>query len=428
MGNLLHPTRGVISARADASNPNSILAELQTAFHAFKETHSEQINGVNAKFDDVVTRDKLERINAEIGTLQSALDAVNLKVAAGNVGANHSGGALTEQEREYNTKFEAWMRTGQGEYEVKTLMRSGGIKASYEVGDNEKGGYTAPIEWDKSITDKRVDISPMRQYASVQSVTGQGFTKLYNLRGTAASWVGEKVARPETAGSELASYAFTFGELYAMPGATERVLEDSEVNIESWLAGEVNTEFARQEGIAFVNGDGVNKPKGVLQYTAAIEGALTAAQRHPLGPVASVATGAAAALTPDGLLDLIYDLPEDRSNGAALYANRKTHALIRKMKDGDGNYLWQPSFAAGKPPTVAGVPIRELSGLPDVGAGTIPVVYGNMAEGYRIFDRVGMSLIRDPFTNKPFIMFYVRKRVGGGLWNPEWLRYHTVGA
>lgn len=428
MGKLIKPARGIMALRADASNPTAILESLQKAFQEFKTTHADQMQGVNAKFDDVVTREKFDRINEDLGTMQATLEDFGMKLAAGQVGADGAGDGLSEPEREYRAKFENWFRTGEDEREIKSLMRSGGVRAAYEVGENDKGGYTAPVEWDRTITDKRVEISPMRRYASVQSVTGQGFTKLYNLRGTAAAWVGEKAARPGTDGSELAEYAFQFGELYAMPGATERILEDSEINIQAWLADEVNTEFARQEGLAFVDGDGVNKPKGLLRYTAAAEGALAANLRHPLGPVGSVSTGAASALTVNGLIDLIYDLPEDRSQGAALYANRLTHAALRKMTDGDGNLLWQPSFAAGEPPTILGQPIRELSGLPNVGAGTIPIVYGNMAEGYRIFDRVGMSMLRDPYTNKPFIMFYIRKRVGGGLWNPEWLRYHTVGA
>lgn len=417
--------RGIVSVRAE-SNPNAIFATLQTAFEEFKATHAEEQKGIKAQFADVVTTEKLDRVNATIGEMQTALDEANAKIAAGQIGAGAHDDGLTEAEREYKATFETWFRTGEGERDVKAAMRAGGVRAAYEVGDDSKGGYTAPVEWDRTVTDKRVEISPMRRYASVQTVTGQGFTKLYNLRGTAASWVGEKAARPTTDGSEFAEYAFQFGEIYAMPGATERILEDSEISIESWLAEEVNTEFARSEGAAFVSGDGVNKPKGVLLYTAAAEDALDAALRHPLGPVVSVATGAAASLTVNGMIDLIYDLPEDRSQGAALYANRKTHAVIRKMVDGDGNLLWQPSFAAGEPPTILGQPIRELSGLPDVAAGTIPIVYGNMAEGYRIFDRVGMSMLRDPYTNKPFVMFYIRKRVGGGLWNPEWLRYHTV--
>lgn len=105
----------------------------------------------------------------------------------------------------------------------------------------------------------------------------------------------------------------------------------------------------------------------------------------------------------------------------------ETHAVIRKMKDGQGNFLWQPPFQAGAPAQVLGQPINELSGLPDVAAGAIPILFGNMAQAYRIFDRVGMSVLRDPYTNKPYVLFYTRKRVGGGLWNPEWMRYHRIG-
>jgi HK97 family phage major capsid protein len=419
--------RGIVAVRADASGDiKAALTDLNRDWEAFKAAHNEELAGVKAKFEDVVTKEKVDRINESVGELQAAVDDANARIAAHSIGAGAPDDGLTEAERAYRVTFENWFRTGEGERDVKAALKAGGIRASYEVGDDSKGGYTAPIEWDRTVTDKRVEISPMRRYASVQSVTGQGFTKLYNLRGTAASWVGEKASRPETAISEFAEYAFSFGEIYAMPGATERILEDSELNIEAWLAQEVNTEFARAEGVAFISGDGVNKPKGVLKYTATDEGGLDAALRHPLGPIESVPSGHASQLTVDGLIDLIYDLPEDRSQGAALYANRKTHAFLRKMVDGDGNLLWQPSFAAGEPPTILGQAIRELSGLPDVEAGEIPVVYGNMAEGYRVFDRVGMSMLRDPYTNKPYVMFYIRKRVGGGLWNPEWLRYHTV--
>lgn len=422
-----HPVRGIVFARADAGN--AVVAELNKAFAAFKETHTDELKGIKAKFDDVVTTDKLGKIEASLGTLTTALDEANAKIS----GISLNGGAagddgLTDAERDYTAAFADWFRTGEGERGLKAKAAEGGIKASYSVGSNQDGGYTAPIEWDRSITDQRVVVSPMRRFASVQSVSGQGFKRLYNLHGTQAAWVGETGARPQTDGSILAEYAFAFGEIYAMPAATERILEDSEIDIAAWLAGEVNTEFARQEGLAFINGDGVNKPKGLLRFDAATETALPAAQRHPLGPITEVVTGAAAALTADGLIDLIYDLPEDRSQGAALYANRKTHARIRKMKDGDGNYLWQAPFQAGQPAQVLGTPINELSGLPDVAANAIPIVYGNMAEGYRIFDRVGMTVLRDPYTNKPYVLFYTRKRVGGGLWNPEWLRYHRVAA
>lgn len=419
--------RGIVAVRAE-SDPAALVTALNKDWQAFKDKQDQREQQIAAKFDDIVTKDELSKIAASVAALTTALDDANAKIAGISLNGGAGDDGLTDQEREYAAKFSDWFRTGDGERELKALAKAGGIKAAYSVGSDPDGGYTAPIEWDRTITDKRVEVSPMRRFASVQSVSGQGFKKLYNLRGTDAAWVGETAARPETDGSILAEYEFAFGEIYAMPAATERILEDSEIDIANWLAGEVNTEFARQEGLAFINGDGVNKPKGLLRYDAATEAALPVAQRHPLGPVAEINTGAAAALTSDGLIDLIYDLPEDRSTGAALYANRKTHAVVRKMKDADGKYLWQPPFQAGQPAQVLGTALHELSGLPDVAAGAIPIVFGNMAEGYRIFDRVGVSVLRDPYTNKPYIMFYTRKRVGGGLWNPEWLRYHRVAA
>lgn len=419
--------RGILAVRAEG-DALTLITALNKDWQDFKEGQAEKDKQISAKFDDVVTSDKLAKIEASVGALTGALDDANSKLAALALNGTGAQDERSEEERDYAAKFDHFFRTGEGDRELKALAKAGGINAAYSVGSNPDGGLTAPIEWDRTITDRRVEVSPMRQYAGVQSVSGQGFKKLYNVHGTTAAWVGETDPRAQTDGSKLVEYEFAFGEIYANPAATERILEDSEIDIASWLAGEVNTEFARQEGLAFINGDGVNKPKGLLRYDATTETALPAAQRHPLGPVGEVVTGDAGALTPDGLIDLIYDLPEDRSTGAALYANRKTHAVIRKMKDGDGNFLWSPPFQAGQPAQVLGQAIRELSGLPDVAANAVPIVFGNMAEGYRIFDRVGISVLRDPYSNKPYIMFYTRKRVGGGLWNPEWLRYHRVAA
>lgn len=425
--------RGIVAVRADAGNDvKSLFEGLNKDWSEFKASMSEKDKEIARRFDDVVTTEKLDRINAAIGErdakYQAEIDKLNTTVAAMSLGGAPKDDGLSEADRAYRATFEEWFRTGEGEREVKAALKTGNIKAAASVGTDTSGGYTAPIEWDRTITDERVEISPMRRFASVQNVTGQGFKKLYNTRGTTSSWVGETAARTETDTSALAEYAFSFGEIYAMPAATQTILEDSEINIAAWLASEVNVEFAYQEGVAFITGNGTNKPKGVLMYDATAEAALDAALRHPLGPVTEVSTGAAAALTADGLIDLIYDLPEDRSQGAALYANRTTHATIRKMKDGQSNYLWQPPFQAGQPAQILGQPAYELAGMPAVAAAAIPVLYGNLANGYRIFDRVGMSVLRDPYSNKPYVMFYTRKRVGGGLWNPEYLRYHRVEA
>jgi HK97 family phage major capsid protein len=419
--------RGILFARAQGNGPDAVLTQLGQAFEEFKRAHAEELAGIKAQYADVVTTEKLERINAQVGELQAALDQQAIRAAA----RDHGPGApavMSEADRAYAQAFDGFVRGRLDENAVKAAMRVQGVSAAYSVGSDSDGGYTAPVEWDRTITDRLVQVSPMRQFATVQSVTGRGFKRLYNIGGTASGWVGETATRPETNSSQLADYAFAFGEIYAQPAATNQILEDSAINIAAWLASEVNTEFARQEGIAFISGDGVNKPTGLLNYDAAAEAARPVAQRHPLGAVEEVRTGAAAALTADGLIDLTTSLPAERRAGAALYANRLTYRAIRKLKDGDGNYLWQPSFQAGQPATLNGEPVFELSGLPNVAANAIPVVYGNLAEAYRIFDRVGISVLRDAYTRKPYVLFYTTKRVGGGLWNPEWIRYHRVAA
>jgi len=419
-----------VTAKDDLSDPAVALAAINRTFEEFKAAHAEQLRGVEKRFDDVVSRDKLDRVDARLAEITAAVDKLATDLSAFEVNGRDRPQAHeeTEAQRKYRADFHAWIQTGDGESGIRAAGRNPEIVADASVGTSSDGGYTVPVEWDRTITDKRREVSPMRRYASVQPVRGQGFKRLFTTGGTTTGWVAETAARPKTDGSVFAEYAYSFGELYAQPAASQRILDDSEIDFEAWLAGEVNTTLAQQEGTAFVSGNGTDKPKGVLNYSAADEAALAASLRHPLGPITEVVSGAAAALTADGLIDLVYDLPEDRSQGAALYANRKTHATIRKMKDGDGTYLWQPPFQAGQPAQVLGAPVRELTGLPDVAADAIPLLYGNMAETYRIFDRLGMRLLRDPYTSKPWVLFYTTVRVGGGLWNPEWMRYHRVAA
>ena len=428
MGVLLpaHPKlRGILSIRAEGPDIKAAIDGVNRAFEEFKAEHTKEIKEIKAGMADVIQAEKVDRINEEVGKLTAAIDDLNIKMVVGNV-PGKEGEPDTPEMKEYKSDFNSWVRTGDDESKIRNANKTG-VMASMSVGSNPDGGYTAPVEWDRQITDKLALVSPMRRFASIQNVRGQGFKHLYNLHGAGSGWVGETDARPETATPKFAEYTFKFGELYAQPGVTQVILEDSEIDIAGYLAGEVDLEFAQQEGVAFLVGDGVNKPKGVLMFDAATETALPAAERHPLGPVLEVATGSAAGLTPDGLVDLVYDIPSERiTQNSGFYLNRKSHADVRKMKDGQGNYLWQPPFQAGEPAQILGYAARELSGMPDAEADEIPVIFGDMTMAYRIFDRVGVQILRDPYTKKPYVLFYTRKRVGGGLWNPEFIRYHRV--
>lgn len=400
--------RGASSVRADISDPNKILADLQTAFAAFKEENDERLKGKA----DVLTNEKVERINADVSNLQSTLDEVTARLDAikmnGGKGADNG-----PRDPEYSAAFAEYFKRGTE------------VNANLQKGVDAEGGYTTPIEWDRTILDKLVQISPMRGLASQITISNAGFSKLFNLKGTTSGWVGETTARTETATATFGTLTYKPGEIYANAAATQNLLDDSEVNIEAWLAGEVQQEFAYQEGLAFLSGDGTNdRPNGILTY---ITGAANASA-HPYGAITTVNSGAATSITSDAIVDLIYDLPSEFTAMARFAMNRSTESVIRKLKDGDGNYLWQPSYMAGAPATIMGYGVTEMAGMPNLAASSKSVLFGDFGMSYLIVDRSGSRVLRDPYTNKPFVMFYTTKRVGGGLLNPEPMRALNTSA
>jgi HK97 family phage major capsid protein len=401
--------RGIVSVRADAGGDvKTLIADLNKDWSEFKATMETKDKEFAKRFDDVVTTEKLERINSSVSELQAAVDQANAKLAAIAVGA---GGQGEVRDREYSDAFTAHVRRGD-------------IQASLNKGTDPEGGYLAPVEWDRTITDKLVEVSPMRQIASVQTISTAGFSKLFNLRGTASGWVGEKAVRPETNTPTFGSMTFTPGEIYANPAATQQMLDDSAINLEDWLASEVQTEFAYQEGLAFISGNGTDKPAGFLTF---ITGAANAA-KNPHGAIEVKTAAAGTAFTSDELLEMIYLLPSAFTAGARWVMNRTTQGVVRKMKDGNNNYLWQPSYVAGQPSTIAGYPVTEMAGMPDIALSATPVAFGDFSRGYLIVDRTGVRVLRDPYTNKPYVMFYTTKRVGGGVKDPQTIKVMKMAA
>lgn len=394
--------RGLIAVRAEAQpkTPANI-GELATLFEAFKATHAQQIEEIKAGKTDVLTTDKLTELNGKLGEMQAALDQQATITAAMKLGAGDE--AKKPANPEYSAAFNAHIRKNE-------------ITAAMSVGSNPDGGYTAPVEWDRTIANRLKLISPMRQYATVESVGTAGFVKLFNDRAVGSGWVGETASRPATSTPQLSPLTFGNGEIYAFPFVTQQLLDDSQVDVEGWLNGEVATEFDRQEAIAFLSGNGVNKPQGLLNY---ITGG-SAASVHPWGAIGVVNSGTAAAVDkPDNIIKLVYSLPTAYQGNAKFFGNLNTHAILRLLKDGQGNYLWQPSYQAGEPATLMGRPLVELPDMVDVAAGSVSLLYGDMAETYLIMDRMGVRVIRDALTNKPYIGFYTTKRVGGGVRNPD---------
>ncbi|MGB6230832.1 MAG: phage major capsid protein [Litorimonas sp.] len=398
------PVALVGHARADASSIDAKFIELNQAFAAFRDKQTESLE---AKADKEFLQAQADQINETVGKLQAEVEAMAKANAAKAVGAD--GREL--RDAEYSEAFASHVRRGD-------------VQANLNKGAADEGGYLAPVEWDRTITDQLVEVSAMREIATVQTIGTAGYKKLFNLRGTGSGWVGETTVRPETSTATFGEMTITTGEIYANPAATQQLLDDAEVNIEAWLAGEVQTEFAKQEGQAFISGDGVNKPRGFLTFAA---GAANAGA-NPLGPIAVDTAAAQAAVTEDELLDLIYGVKSSYTNGARFVMNRSTMGTVRKLRDGDGRQLWQPATTAGQPSSLLAYPLTELPDMPNMAAGATPIAFGNFQRAYTIVDRAGVRVLRDPYTNKPYVMFYTTKRVGGAVTDPQGLRILKMAA
>ncbi|WP_082453837.1 phage major capsid protein [Sphingomonas sp. Leaf62] len=406
--------------RADVSgDPKAMIAALQTAHNEFKATVDAN---VGKKADSAEVQAKLDAINATMNGLEAALNEHATQIAAASMN-----GGLTAQpvDPEYSTAFASFMRAGGREDELKlTAAQKAGVRAAMSEGVPADGGLLTPNEWDRSITGRLKLISPMRSESTVISISKAAFTKLFTDRGVGSGWVGETASRPATATPQFTALGFGLGQLYANAAASQDVLDDAEINLESWLIDEIETEFSRQEGIAFTAGDGVNKPHGFLNY--AVGG--TAAARHPFGAIDVLTSGNATGIASDKLVDVIYKLPAIYSQNAKFFMNRASLGSVRKLKDGQGNYLWQPTFVAGQPSTLAGYSVVDMPDMPNVVADALALAFGDMRETYLVIDRIGVRILRDPYTNKPYICFYVTKRVGGGVKNPDAMKIIKIGA
>jgi HK97 family phage major capsid protein len=309
--------------------------------------------------------------------------------------------------REHKSAFDAYIRSGE----------SAGLRAleskAMSVGSAADGGYLVPDEVETEIGQRLAAVSPIRSIAGVRTISGNVYKKPFMTAGPATGWVGETGARTQTTSPTLAELSFPAMELYAMPAATATLLDDAAVNIDEWIASEVELTFAEQEGTAFVTGDGTNKPKGFLSYTTVANASWV------WGDIGYVATGAAGAFASsdpsDNLVDLIYALKAGYRQNGAFVMNRKTQATIRKFKDSSGGYLWQPPAQANGRATLMTFPVVEAEDMPDVAANSYSVAFGDFRRGYLIVDRAGVRVLRDPFTAKPYVLFYTTKRVGGGV-------------
>ena len=293
-----------------------------------------------------------------------------------------------------------------------------------QEGVNADGGYAVPEALVRNILTLLKDEVVMRQEATVITVGGSDYKKLVNLGGTASGWVGETDARSQTATSKLGLIEPFMGEIYGNPQATQKMLDDAFFNVEAWINSELATEFAEQEEIAFTSGDGTKKPKGFLAYESTDE----TDKVRAFGKLQHIVSGEATAVTADAIIKLIYTLRKAHRTGAKFMMNNNSLFAIRLLKDSEGNYLWRPGLELGQPSSLAGYGIAENEQMPDIAADAKAIAFGNFKRGYTIVDRIGTRILRDPYTNKPFVGFYTTKRTGGMLVDSQAIKLLKIAA
>ncbi|QZH76369.1 MAG: phage major capsid protein [Erythrobacter sp.] len=350
-------------------------------------------------FDIVARQDaadeKITVLRSDVDEVKARLDKVSRAAARPAIGGS------AETSPEVKGFVDGYLRHGR-ESEIKSISGA-------TPGD---GGYAVPREIDAMIAAELKDVSPIRALAQVVQVGTSGYRKLVTTGGVASGWVGETAARPETDTPEFAEIAPPSGELYANPAASQAMLDDAAFDLEGWLASEIAMEFARAEGAAFVGGNGVNQPRGFLAAPTSLAGDAA----RPFGSLQYIGSGDAAGFdaNPESrLIDLVHTLKAGHRQGASWVMNSATLSEVRKLKTADGAFLWQPGMVDGQPDRLLGYPVVEAEDMPDVAGGAFPIAFGNFRAGYIIAERSATQILRDPFTNKPFVHFYATKRVGG---------------
>lgn len=391
---------------------NEILESKAKEIEKMNTETNQKISNLTAKFDDfqskTADKSEIEGIKSELGECKSEL----LKLSRNN----------GVQSMTTEMKAEAWSkrvsdilrknRTEHAEFDSAIL----GTKEDPtpvvttpqgQTGNDALGGYAVPFALDRKILSKVRDLNIMRRLCSSQSVSTPETYWNVDLGGTDAGWVGELTDRPNTNVPQLARAGITWGEIYANPKASYRLLDDALFNVEAWYSQKVAEVFADYEEQAFLTGDGTNKPKGLLAY----DYVATADGSRDFGKFQKITS---ATLTADTIIDLYYSLRQVyRGNNTAWLMNPSTIQALRKLKDSNQNYIWIDNIANGMVGTLLGRPVYESRFMPDFStAGNKAILFGDFKKAYTIFDLHGLRIVRDVYTDKTSVQFYTSKRVG----------------
>lgn len=453
MAAFMAKSQAVCGAYEKRDDPNiksvaDALDKIANAFEEYKKTNDARLEAIKSGKGTEALDAKLAKIDSAIDGLSEAksrLEKVELKLSRPGVMDGKKQDGESREAAEYRNAFMSWVRNP-SDYELRSVLQQRAkelkkVQAAAFGGDDgwetratqtvtstgSAGGFALPEVIERQIARLSVDISPIRQIATVRTVGSPDYKELFDVNGAGFEWVGETDPRNQTNTPDMAEVAPTFGMASAKPQASEESLDDLFFDVESWLTMSAAEAIAQGEGAAFVSGNGTKKPTGILAGPTPVT---TADAARAFGTLQYIASGQAAAMptNPDLFYDLVYSLRARYRTNANWLTSKLVLAALRKYKSTDGQYLWQPAISAGQPAAFMGYPIVEAEDMPAVAANSFPLAFGDFREGYLITDRVGMRITRDEITTPGFVKFYVRKRVGGKLRNTQAIKLLKIAA
>lgn len=427
----------------------SLLEKQGEAFAGFKASVNEELAQLKKGAADVVTTEKLGRVNEALDKLGDELKAAGKRADEIEAKANRlalGGGAGNEVEVKAAAEFarqtgrqvavedlRAYKAALFGQAGPLRNVRPGDAEAkALSVGSDPDGGYLVTPDTTGRIVSRIYETSPMRQVAAQMSIGTDSVEGMNDLDQNGFAWVGETPARTENSTAQIGKWSIPVHEAVSIVSATQKVLEDARLDLEAWLATKSADRISRGENAAFVTGNGVNRPRGMCDYPTAA----TADATRPWGTIEHLNTSANGAFRTrsgdtnpvDDLVNVVYALKSAYRNNARWMTSRAVLREARKLKDGQGNFIWQPAAVAGQPSALLGFPVAEAEDMPALGTGSLSMAFGDFREAYLIVDRIGLALLRDPYTAYPYVFFKFRKRVGGGVVNFEAVKFLRFGS
>jgi len=422
-------------APSDMSKLAETIGKIGTAFEEYKKANDQRLEEIAKKgAADPTTTAKLEKLDKELdglGDLKRRLETVETRSSRPGAGGGGAGEMTIKEAEDYKNDFLHWMRSPRDSERQQRMQNSRVAletraqaihlerRATQVVtSTGSAGGFALPEQIEQAVARLTVDLSPIRQIATVRQVSTPDYKELFDVGGAAFEWLGEGATRNQTNTPDLAEVAPTFGVASARPRASEESLDDLFFDVESWLQTSVAETLAAGEGAAFVSGNGTNKPTGFLAGPTPVS---TADASRAFGTLQYIAGGQASAMptSADVFITMVYSMRARYRQNARWVGQKAVMAELRKYKDTTNQYLWQPSLSASQPEMFMGYPLTEAEDMPAVAANAFPLAFGDFKEGYLVVDRVGTRVTRDEITLPGFVQWYVRRRVGGKLRNTQ---------